>query len=90
MMKKKLKHSLEELLKKRKLLLIILLFLGNIITQAQCVSGCNPNTYVNAVDPNTIEYDNFVAGVSTIAKTDNGKFTVWGEGANPNGVGGAR
>ena len=55
------------------------------ITISRCVNGCNPNTFVNSSDPNTIEYDNVVSAVTTLAKTDNGTFTIWGQGASPTG-----
>ncbi len=54
-----------------------------------CVSGdCNPNTYMNAGDPNTIEYDNMVSTFhSTIVREYDGKIKVWGQGIAQNGSG---
>lgn len=61
----------------------VLLFLAgsSIDLKAQCVTGCNTNTYVNSVDPKTIEYDNMV-GVfhSSMAKEFDGTLKVWGQG----------
>lgn len=61
----------------------VLLFLAgsSMDLKAQCVSGCNTNTYVNSVDPKTIEYDNMV-GVfhSSMAKEYDGTLKVWGQG----------
>lgn len=48
-----------------------------------CVTGCNDNTYLNASDPNTIEYDNMVSGLhATIVKEEDGTYKIWGENAN--------
>lgn len=53
-----------------------------------CTTGCNNNTYVNAVDPNTIEYDNIIGLYhSTIAKEADGTVKIWGQGASYNGTG---
>lgn len=47
-----------------------------------CTTGCNENTYLNATNPNTVEYDNLVAGDHTIiAKEKNGPYKIWGQGA---------
>jgi len=52
-----------------------------------CVSGCNPNTFVNSSDPNTIEYDNMVSAFhATIIKEGNGSFKVWGENSAADGT----
>ncbi len=50
-----------------------------------CVNGCNPNTFVESSDPNTIEYDNIVSTFhNTIVKEQDGTFKIWGQysGAN--------
>ena len=53
-----------------------------------CTTGCNDNTYVNAVDPNTIEYDNIIGLYhSTMAKEADGTIKIWGQGAAYNGTG---
>lgn len=53
-----------------------------------CTTGCNNNTYVNAVDPNTIEYDNIIGLYhSTMAKEADGTVKIWGQGAAYNGTG---
>ena len=60
----------------------------NITVQSQnyCVAGCNTNTYLNATDPNTIEYDNLVAGDHAIlAKEKDSTFKIWGQGTAPGG-----
>lgn len=47
-----------------------------------CVTGdCNPNTFLNTTDPNTIEYDNMVSTFhSTMMRdADTGELMVWGE-----------
>lgn len=73
------------------LLSTTLLLLSGILSESKaqyCVSGdCNPNTYVNSVDPNTIEYDNMV-GVfhSTIVRESSGIVKVWGQGIAQNGT----
>lgn len=52
-----------------------------------CVAGCNDNTFINAVDPNTIEYDNVISGFhATIVKESTGVFRVWGQQSKANGV----
>lgn len=53
-----------------------------------CITGCNSNSYVNSVDPNTIEYDNMV-GVyhSSMVREYDGKVKVWGQGVLQNGTG---
>lgn len=53
-----------------------------------CVSGdCNPNTYLNSSDPNTIEYDNIISVFhSTMVRESNGDVKVWGQGASENGT----
>lgn len=62
---------------------MVLLFVAGatVNIKAQCVTGCNTNTYVNSVDPRTIEYDNMV-GVfhSSMAKEYDGTLKVWGQG----------
>lgn len=53
-----------------------------------CPAGCNPNTFVNAVDPNTIEYDNIVSSFhATVLKENSGIFKAWGQETSPNGTG---
>lgn len=53
-----------------------------------CVNGCNDNTYVNATDPNTIEYDNMVSVYhSSMVKEADGSVKVWGQGIAYNGSG---
>jgi len=87
-MKKQPTKPIARVLKKQKLLLMLLLFMSNSIIQAQCVSGCNSNTYVNSSDPNTIEYDNIVSIFhSTIVKESNGTFKAWGAQTDSNGTG---
>ncbi|OJV49208.1 MAG: hypothetical protein BGO40_13945 [Chryseobacterium sp. 39-10] len=74
------------------LLSTTLLLLSGILSESKaqyCVSGdCNPNTYVNSVDPNTIEYDNMVSVFhSTIVRESSGLVKVWGQGIAQNGSG---
>ncbi len=72
------------------LTIIWLLFIMGICSEAKaqyCVDGnCNSNTYMNSLDPNTIEYDNMV-GVfhSTIVREYDGTIKVWGQGIAQNG-----
>ena len=75
-------------MKNWKLIMIVLLVLFGIIekgfsqpTTNHCITGnCNPNTFLNTDDPNTIEYDNIVSTYhSSIARQDNGKVVGWGE-----------
>jgi len=89
MMKKQPTKPIARVLKKQKLLLMLLLFMGSMYVDAQCVSGaCNPNAYVNSSDPNTIEYDNMVSTYhSTIVKESNGTFKIWGQQTAANGTG---
>ncbi|MFN0254974.1 hypothetical protein [Pedobacter ureilyticus] len=54
-----------------------------------CVTGdCNPNTFLNTSDPNTIEYDNMVSVFhGTIMRDANtGALMAWGEGMANNGT----
>ncbi|RYD98941.1 MAG: hypothetical protein EOP54_05885 [Sphingobacteriales bacterium] len=47
-----------------------------------CVTGdCNPNTFLNTSNPNTIEYDNMVSTFHSTLMRDatTGKLMVWGE-----------
>ncbi|PZU19543.1 MAG: hypothetical protein DI622_08830, partial [Chryseobacterium sp.] len=51
------------------------------------MSGCNPNTFVNSADPNTIEYDNLISVFhASLAKEKDGSFKVWGQVSNSNGT----
>lgn len=53
---------------------------------AQCISGCNDNSYIFSEDPNTIEYDNMVSIYhSTIIKEVDGTVKVWGENSSAQG-----
>ncbi|MCQ9638100.1 hypothetical protein MP478_01765 [Chryseobacterium sp. WG14] len=55
------------------------------VDETSCTTGCNDNTYLNATDPNTIEYDNLIAGDdSIIAKGKDGAFYIWGYNTSPN------
>lgn len=68
------------------------LLLSGVFSEAKaqwCTTGdCNPNTYVNSVDPNTIEYDNMVSVFhSTIVRESSGLVKVWGQGIAQNGSG---
>lgn len=48
---------------------------------------CNDNTYVNSIDPDTIEYDNVVSVFhSTLIREADGKVKVWGAGIASNGT----
>lgn len=50
-----------------------------------CVNGCNPNTFVESSNPNTIEYDNIVSTFhNTIVKEQDGTFKIWGQYSGPN------
>lgn len=72
-----------------KLTLVFSLLLGYMQVNAQnyCISGCNGNTFINATDPNTLEYDNMVALFhTTLAKEKDGTFKVWGQSAAANGT----
>ncbi|MEI3789381.1 MULTISPECIES: hypothetical protein [unclassified Chryseobacterium] len=52
-----------------------------------CTTGCNDNTFLNATDPNTIEYDNLVASeTAVIAKEKDGTFKIWGYRAGPTSI----
>lgn len=54
-----------------------------------CVTGdCNPNTFINSTDPNTLEYDNLLSVFhSSIVRESDGTVKVWGPGALPDGYG---
>lgn len=59
------------------------------VLPSYCVTGdCNPNTFLNTSDPNTIEYDNMVSTFhSTMMRdADTGELMVWGEDMANNGV----
>lgn len=61
---------------------------GGGTTGSFCVTGCNYNTYINSLDPNTIEYDNMVSVFhSTIVREFDGKIKVWGQGIAQDGFG---
>ncbi|MFS4428407.1 hypothetical protein [Chryseobacterium sp. S90] len=56
-----------------------------VVDEVACTTGCNDNTYLNASDPNTIEYDNIIASeMSTIIKQKDGSFYIWGPYTSPN------
>ncbi|MGD1319674.1 DUF6923 family protein [Chryseobacterium sp. 2R14A] len=58
----------------------------NVQSVNYCITGCNSNTYLDATDPNTIEYDNMVSTWhSTIVKEADGNFKIWGESTAPAG-----
>lgn len=55
------------------------------VNEVACTTGCNDNTYLNAVDPNTIEYDNIIADeTTTIVKQKDGSYYIWGPNISPN------
>jgi alpha-tubulin suppressor-like RCC1 family protein len=55
------------------------------VNEVACTTGCNDNTYLNAVNPNTIEYDNIMADeTTTIVKQKDGSFYIWGPNTSPN------
>lgn len=55
------------------------------VNEVACTTGCNDNTYLNAVDPNTIEYDNIIADeTTTIVKQKDGSYYIWGPNTSPN------
>ena len=72
---------------------VSLIFISGIFpgvkAQNYCVSGnCNSNTYINSVDPNTIEYDNMVSVFhSTLVRESDGKVKAWGQGIAQDGTG---
>ncbi|TDQ82646.1 RCC1 domain-containing protein [Sphingobacterium yanglingense] len=52
------------------------------VLPSYCVTGdCNPNTFLNTSDPNTIEYDNMVSMFHSTMMRDGstGELMVWGE-----------
>src|SRR5690625_3810178 len=55
------------------------------LPQIFCGTGrCDNNSFLNTVDPYTIEYDNMVSGFhNTIAKQTGGNYLIWGQGADP-------
>lgn len=59
------------------------------VLPSYCVTGdCNPNTFLNTSDPNTIEYDNIVSTFHSTMMRDasSGALMVWGEDMANNGV----
>lgn len=55
------------------------------LDEIACATGCNENTYLNATDPNTIEYDNIIADeTTTIVKQKDGSYYIWGPNTSPN------
>lgn len=55
---------------------------------AQCITGCNTNTYLNSADPNTLEYDNVISAYhGTIVREADNKIYLWGEKTAANGTG---
>lgn len=71
-----------------KTIFLSLLFGVSFQIKAQyCVTGCNSNTYVNSVDPNTIEYDNLISVFhASFGKEKDGTFKVWGQGSGSDGI----
>jgi len=60
-----------------------------VMPQDYCFSGdCNPNTFLNTGDPNTIEYDNIVSTFHSTMMRDasTGAVMVWGENMANNGL----
>ena len=48
--------------------------------------ACNPNTFLNSSDPNTLYYDNIVSSFhGTIARENDGTRKIWGEDTKPDG-----
>ena len=59
------------------------------VLPSYCVTGdCNPNTFLNTSDPNTIEYDNMVSTYHSTLMRDasTGALMVWGERMANNGT----
>lgn len=57
------------------------------VDETSCTTGCNDNTYLNSVDPNTIEYDNLVAsGDAIVAKEKDGSYKIWGYNTGPTSI----
>jgi gliding motility-associated-like protein len=88
--------NLNKILKlKKAICLFFIFFVFSQIANAQCASpvvGC-PNTDLTnfGIDSNndatTIEYDNFVSSWhTTVVRTSDGSFQVWGEKIAPNGA----
>ncbi|MGC4128488.1 MAG: Ig-like domain-containing protein [Bergeyella sp.] len=52
-----------------------------------CSTGdCNSNSFVNSVDPNTIEYDNLISVFhSSMVRESDGVVKIWGQGTRPAG-----
>src|SRR5690625_1628147 len=68
-------------------MLWIALFSMAILAVGQAQSVCNENTFGNAEDPNTLEYDNIVSLYhATMIKDASGDLRVWGASAAPNGT----
>src|SRR5690625_3131614 len=68
-------------------ILWIALFSMAILAVGQAQSVCNENTFGNAKDPNTLEYDNIVSLYhATMIKDASGDLRVWGASAAPNGT----
>ncbi len=71
----------------RLLKLFFLILISSTVQAQYCVSDCNPNTFVNSADPNTIEYDNLISVFhASLAKEKDGSFKVWGQVSNSNGT----
>lgn len=52
---------------------------ANTASAQYCVTGCNSNTFINADDPNTLEYDNIVSLYhGSIVRESSGLYRVWG------------
>lgn len=50
-------------------------------------TACNSNSYLNSVDPNTIEYDNLLSNFhSSLVREANGDVLTWGENAASTGA----
>lgn len=62
--------------------------INSCLNSGLCTTGCNGNTYVNSLSPNSIEYDNMVSVFhSSMVKESDGTIKVWGQGIAYNGTG---
>ena len=74
------------MIRTKNLLKVAFLTMLLIGTSLYAQTACNDNSYLNSVNPNTIEYDNLLSNFhSTVVREANGDVKTWGENTAPSG-----
>ena len=67
------------MIRTKNLLKVAFLTMLLIGTSLYAQTACNDNSYLNSVNPNTIEYDNLLSNFhSTVVREANGDVKTWG------------